>query len=85
MGCAPAEWNAHFRIVELACDKNRSYKSNQLGVYTRKSFDDFPPLCINDAELEELLTKLQHTLLNFVNENDLPNEGEALASFPHGV
>ncbi len=69
----PPEWNAHARMVELAYEEQLIlYSRRTRGGYAGDHLMVCPPLCIQDEEVEELLEKLQRTLLRFAEERALP-------------
>ncbi len=69
----PPAWNAHSRIVELAYEEKLIlYSRRTRGGYAGDHLMVCPPLCINDGELEELLSKLKRTLIKFASEHKLP-------------
>lgn len=72
----PASWEAHERIVSLALERG-------LIVYARKTHGGLlgdhvliaPPLMIAKDEMDDLLTRLEDTLLAFARERGLPSHG----------
>ena len=68
----PPTWNAHSRIVELAYEEKLIlYSRRTRGGYSGDHLMVCPPLCINDGELDELLSKLKRTLIKFASEHKL--------------
>ena len=68
----PPAWNAHSRIVELAYEEKLIlYSRRTRGGYAGDHLMVCPPLCINDGELDELLSKLKRTLIKFASEHKL--------------
>ena len=68
----PPAWNAHLRIVELAYEEKLIlYSRRTRGGYAGDHLMVCPPLCVNDGELDELLSKLKRTLIKFASEHKL--------------
>ena len=77
-------WNAHSRIVELAYDEKLIlYSRRTRGGYAGDHLMVCPPLCINDGELGELLSKLKRTLIKFASDHKLSTNLKSSPSILH--
>ena len=77
----PPALHAHSRIVELAYkEKLILYSRRTRGGYAGDHLMVCPPLCITDVELDELLSKLQQTLIKFASEHKLPTNLQSSTS-----
>ena len=80
----PQAWNAHSRIVDLAYEEKLIlYSRRTRGGYSGGHLMVCPPLCINDVELEELLSKLERTLIKFASEHKLSTNLKSSPSIQH--
>ena len=80
----PQAWNAHSRIVELAYkEKLILYSRRTKGGYSGDHLMVCSPLWINDGELDELLSKLERTLIKFASEQKFSTNLKSSPSIQH--